>query len=334
MPLFKSIENYTSKHKLLQHNNTIIIGLSGGPDSVFLTHVLIALQKKYNLTLIAAHLNHEWRPEADAEEELCRTIATRLGIAFVSAKLSSLAPQKKYNGSKEEYARYMRRQFLEQIMHEHSADHIALGHHAQDQQETFFIRLMRGTSLSGLTGMEPRAGLYIRPLLETNKPDILQWLHDNNISYAHDLSNESPDYLRNRIRSTVLPALEQCDERWNNNFLTTISRLKQDDALLDDIAHTTLIKIVIQKDDKEVFDTQQFITIHSLLYHRVVILWLIHNNVPFPTTQSFLDEIIRFLSHERGGKHDIHEEWGLVKKKGMVWIVKKKEKTKIENAQY
>lgn len=331
MLFIKNIENYITKHNLLVHNNTIIIGLSGGPDSVFLMHTLVELQKKYNLTLIAAHLNHEWRPEADCEEKLCRSLAQQLNIPFISATLSSLAPQKKYNGSKEEYARTMRRHFLEQIVHEHNADRIALGHHAQDQQETFFIRLIRGTSLSGLTGMEPRAGLYIRPLLETNKADIVQWLHDNNISYAHDLSNESHDYLRNRIRSTVLPALEQCDERWNNNFLTTINRLKQDDALLDDIAHATLTKILIQKDDKEVFDTQQFVTIHPSLYHRIIILWLIRNNVPFAITQSFLDEIIRFLSHERGGKHDIHEEWGLVKKQGMVWIEKREKIEKIRN---
>ena len=326
MSNLEKIESYVTKHNLINQNNTIIIGLSGGPDSVFLLHILAELQKKYNLTLIAAHLNHEWRPEADAEEELCRSLAQKLNILFVSQKLSALKQIRKYNGSREEFARSMRRHFLEQVLHEHTADRIALGHHAQDQQETFFIRLIRGTSLSGLTGMEPRAGLYIRPLLETNKTDILQWLHDNNISYAHDLSNESLDYLRNRIRSTVLPALEQCDERWNNNFLITINRLKQDDALLDDIAHTTLTKILIQKDDKEVFDTQHFITIHPSLYHRIIILWLIHNNVPFPTTQSFLDELIRFLTHERGGKHEIHDEWMIVKKRGIVWIEKREKK--------
>lgn len=323
MLFLEKIETYITQHNLINQNDAIVVGLSGGPDSVFLLHTLVALQKKYHLNLIAAHLNHEWRAEADTEEELCRTIAIGLGIFFVSTKLSSLAPQKKYNGSKEEYARYMRRQFLEQVAHEHNAHRIALGHHAQDQQETFFIRLIRGTSLSGLTGIEPRAGIYIRPLLETNKVDILQWLHNNTISYAHDLSNESDGYLRNRIRKHVLPALEECDERWNNNFLTTINRLKQDDALLDDIAHTTLARILIQKDDTEVFDAQQFIIIHPSLYHRIIILWLIHNNVPFPTTQAFLDEIIRFLSHERGGRHNIHEEWAIIKKQNKAWIMKK-----------
>jgi tRNA(Ile)-lysidine synthase len=112
MLALEKIKQYIIKHSLIKHHDTIIAGLSGGPDSVFLLHMLSGLQEKYNLTLIAAHLNHEWRPEADAEEELCRTIATKLGIHFISTKLSSLSITKKYNGSKEEYARYMRRKFL------------------------------------------------------------------------------------------------------------------------------------------------------------------------------------------------------------------------------
>lgn len=324
MDIYKNIEQYITKHKLINQNDTIIIGLSGGPDSVFLLHILAALQKKYNLTLIAAHLNHEWRPKADAEEELCGQIATQLNIPFVSAKLSSLPLQKKYNGSKEEFARSMRRYFLEKAAQKHNANRIALGHHAQDQQETFFIRLIRGTSLAGLTGMHPRHGLYIRPLLETNKSDILQWLKNHNIPYAIDVSNESNDYLRNRIRKNIIPALTECDQRWNNNFLATINRLKDDDALLNEIAQSTLNALLMQQDTKEVFDTKQFMSTHSSLHHRVIILWLIHHNVQFPITQAFLDEIIRFLSQLRGGTHVIHEQWSIVKKQGRAWIEKKK----------
>src|SRR5690606_6452667 len=148
----------------------------------------------------------------------------------------------------------------------------------------------------------PRHGFYIRPLLETNKLEIMQWLNTNNISYATDASNESDNYLRNRVRKNVIPALVECDERWNNNFLTTISRLKQDDALLNDIAQSTLNTLLVKKDNKDIFDIKQFLVTHSSLHHRIIILWLILNNVQFPVTQSFLDEIIRFLSHDRGGK--------------------------------
>lgn len=324
MSYLEKIEKYIADHNLIKQNDIIIIGLSGGPDSVFLLHVLIALQKKYNLILIAAHLNHEWRKEAGEEEDLCRALAQKHNIQFVSAKLSTLPQTKKYNGSKEEFARHMRRQFLEELAHQHNAQSIALGHHAQDQQETFFIRLIRGTSLSGLTGMLPKTGLYIRPLLETNKPDIIAWLDEHNIAYAIDMSNESPDYLRNRIRTNVIPALKQCDARWDNNFLATLKRITQDDAFLDEMASTTLNSLIKIVDDQDFFDTKLFAAIHPALHHRVIIQWLIRNQVQFPTTQAFFDEIIRFLSHERGGVHVVHEEWSVVKRQGKAQIQKRK----------
>lgn len=316
------IERYIEKYAVIEHGNTIIIGLSGGPDSVFLLYTLVALQPKYNLTLIAAHLNHEWRPEADDEEHMCQTMTQQLNIPFVTKKLSSVTHNKKYSGSKEEFARNMRRQFLEDVLREHNADRIALGHHAQDQQETFFIRLIRGTSLAGLTAIQPQNGLYIRPLLETNKSDILQWLATHTITYAIDPSNESPSYLRNRIRSTVLPALAQCDERWNNNFLITLNRLKQDDALLNEIALTTLNSLVKTIDDKHILNTSQFIATNPSLRYRIIMLWLIQNNVQLPVTQAFLDEVIRFLCNPDGGTHAIHEQWSLVKKQGQAFITK------------
>jgi len=316
-----AIETYITQHSLIKRDDTIVIGLSGGPDSVFLLHMLSMLQQKYNLTLIAAHLNHEWRSEANAEEQLCRTLTQKLNISFVSTKMSSLPTTiKKYNGSKEEFARNMRRQFLENVAHEHNAHHIALGHHAQDQQETFFIRLIRGTSLAGLTAMQPKSGLYIRPLLETNKSDILDWLDENNITYAIDASNQSQNYLRNRIRSTVLPALAACDDRWNNNFFATLNRITQDDALLDEIALTTLNNLISVTDGQKTLNTLQFATTHPSLHHRIILQWLIQNNVQFPTSQAFLDEIIRFLCNPHGGTHAIHEQWSIIKKQNKAFI--------------
>lgn len=228
----QKIKQFIALHNLVQHNDIIIVGLSGGPDSVFLLHFLAALQKELSLKLIVAHLNHEWRPEADQEEQLCRDIAHTLGLQYITSKISQLNLPFKINGSKEEYARKIRRYFFEQLVQEHNANSIALAHHLQDQEETFFIRLIRGSSLTGLTAINPRSGLYIRPLLETSKHEIIDWLHAHNNAYAIDSSNTSDLFLRNRIRSHVIPALQQCDDRFNQNFLTTLNRLKQTEIFL------------------------------------------------------------------------------------------------------
>lgn len=321
MRLFTTIEQFITKHNLIQQNNTIVIGLSGGPDSVFLLHILVSLQFQYNLTLIAAHLNHEWRPESGQEEQLCASIAQQHNIKFISAKLSELPHKPKYNGSKEEYARAMRRFFLENVAREYNANCIALGHHAQDQQETFFLRLIRGSSLTGLTAMKPHASPYIRPLLEINKQEILAWLSNNNITYAIDSSNESDLFLRNRIRATLLPAVQSCDARFNDNFLKTINRLKETETFMENAARNAFQNISYTKNGTTGIDTALLAATDKALHHRIIIHWLITNNLPFPTTQTFFDETLRFLLSPRGGSHAVHPKWSITKNQQLASIL-------------
>ena len=324
MNIHQNIKTFIAQHHLINAGDKIIVGLSGGPDSVFLLHFLAELSKEIPMTLIVAHLNHEWRQEADQEEQLCRTIAQKLGLQYISAKISELGNIPfKHNGSKEEYARKIRRYFFERIAHEHNATSIALAHHLQDQEETFFIRLIRGSSLTGLTAIKPRNGLYIRPLLETDKNDILNWLHEHTITYALDASNESQNYLRNRIRSTVLPALRACDERFGNNFVATLNRLKETEDFLHRLTTQTFAQIACTKDSIHIISIPDLLAIDCALHHRIILHWLIKENVPFPTTQAFFDEFIRFLKNPSGGTHAIHEQWSIVKKNKTAFLVKK-----------
>ena len=217
----------------------------------------------------------------------------------------------------------MRRHFFEKVLHEHNADAIALAHHLQDQEETFFIRLIRGSSLTGLTAMKPKHGAYIRPLLETHKIDILAWLHENNIAYATDVTNESSDYLRNRIRMNVLPALRNCDDRFETNFLATLNRLKTTEQFLEQLTQKTFNEISYIQDNQRFININQLIIIDEPLRTRVLMHWLITENVHFPITEAFLDEIIRFLQTPQGGTHNIHEQWSIIKKQNLTYIIKK-----------
>ena len=322
MNIFSNIKNYILRHHLIRDGNVIVVGLSGGPDSVFLLHMLASLQKKYNLSLIAAHLNHEWRPEADQEQQDCQNLALTLNIPFITAKKSDLIVTFKHNGSQEEYGRKIRRYFLEKVLHEHAADSIALAHHAQDQEETFFIRLIRGSSLTGLTAIKPKNGFYIRPLLEIHKPEILNWLHNNKTPYAVDKTNESPNYLRNRIRLNVLPALRACDERFESNFISTLNRLKTTEQFLERLAQKAFEEISSIQNDKQIICMNQFLSYDEALHQRILLYWLINEKVPFPPTQAFFDEIMRFIKNPNGGTHNIHKSWSLVKKQQKISIAK------------
>lgn len=299
----------------------MIVGLSGGPDSVFLTHFFAHLHAEGVIKLIAAHLNHEWRQEARDEELFCRQLASTLGIEYVSTTISKLNLNIKFNGSKEEYGRRARRFFFNELAHTYGADRIALAHHADDQQETFFMRMLRGTTLTGLTGMKPQSGLYIRPLLSITKQEILAYLHAHGIAYCIDASNMDSSFLRNRIRSILLPALRQCDARFDVTFARLLTSLRDTERYVERVTQDTLSTIVCAPDQYGVgMSLEKLHALDPLIQDRVVMLWLHNNNVPYLPQRAFVHEIMRFLRSPRGGVHHLHDRWQLLKKRGRVYI--------------
>lgn len=321
--MLAQIHQFIKEHKLIPENRIVVLGLSGGPDSIFLLHVLADMHKQQQISLIAAHLDHEWRTNSAEDALFCKQTAEALGIPYVQAKASELGFTIKKNGSQEEYGRKLRRAFLESVAHQHGAQAIALAHHAQDQEETFFIRLIRGTTLSGIIGMKPKNGLYIRPLLETNKQDMLDYLHSNKIAYVIDPTNVDESYLRNRIRAQALPALHNADNRFDANFLRTIKSLQQAEQFLETITHESFNACTELRNGSYWLALPKIVELHPYMLKRVVMHWLILNQVPFYPTESFLDEIIRFFNATQSNEHTIHETWKIVKKDNIVGIVKK-----------
>lgn len=299
---------------LIAPGSTVILGLSGGPDSIFLLHALAPLHADKTITLIAAHLDHEWRTDSASDVEFCHRATQALGVTLLSAKLSELCVSLKFNGSKEELGRKARRYFFEQVADRYNAAHIALAHHADDQQETFFIRLIRGSSLAGLTGIKPIQGRYIRPLLALHKQEIVAYLNEQNIPYLTDPSNSSDDFLRNRIRHSVIPELQKCDSRFDTNFAITLTRLQETDQFLDELVHDMYANLGSTNTDGNASITHPtLLALHNILQHRLLILWLCKAQVPFQPSQALLDEIIRFLHNPGNKEHQIHTHWSIKK---------------------
>lgn len=320
-PFIARINTFIQKHDLLPPGSLIIVGLSGGPDSVFLLHFLKSIQEQHNLTLIAAHLNHEWRAESEQEALFCKQVCDNLGIPIIIKKISELDYTPKYNGSKEEYARHMRRYFFKQIKDTHNAHLIATAHHASDQQETFFIRLIRGATSTGLASMYPKNNYSIKPLLATNKDDILDYLHTHALSYCTDQSNTDLTFLRNRIRHTLLPVLNQCDNRFEQNFQKTIKHLQATDQFLTRLTETLFNQISYKKDNLIILSRTLFLKQELFMRYRLILFWLIKANVPFTPTEHFLAEIEHFLATPQGGSHQIMPTWSIFKKSNTIFIV-------------
>ena len=324
MNVFNLIDSYVHKHRLLSQDRTIIVGLSGGPDSVFLLHYLLSKKNEYNLTIIAAHLNHEWRDSAQADADFCEQLCNRLQVPFVYAKLSELNLTLKPSGSKEQDARHARRAFFEQLVAAYSADTVALAHHKNDQEETFFIRLLRGASLSGLVGMRPYNAPYIRPLLCIDKQDILSALAESNCTFAVDPTNESSCFLRNRIRHTLIPALNNIDKRFSGSFMMTLERLQETELFLMRLTeqHFAEIAQLIPKTNSHILNKERFLSLDPVLQYRLLVYWLSKERLPFPVTQAFFDEMLRFLKRTHNIPHLIHPSWHLIKTKAGFYVRK------------
>ena len=323
--MLKKIKEYIKNHidtklekPILTGKPHVLVGLSGGPDSVFLFHVLKSFEEEGLIKLSAAHLNHGWRPEAVEEALFCKKLCERHDVAIFVEHIKDSEFKIKFNGSKEEVGRFYRRRFFERVREQNDVDYVALAHHLQDQQETFFIRMIRGCSLAGLTAIKPVQGFYIRPLLKVAKSEILRYLEDNGIEYVTDASNESDDYLRNRIRKYVMPALSQADERFDQKFQTTLDTLEQEERLLKGVADQAYERVFEgSRGCKEAFGA-----LDSVLQKRVLVKWLCEQDVKFCPSTRFLDEIVRFVVSDRGGAHNIHLDWQIRKKSGKFWIEK------------
>lgn len=303
----------------IPNNATIIVGLSGGPDSVCLLHLLVQLKTDLNLNIIAAHLDHQWRPESSKDALWCTQLCQTLSIPIVVQTAPQMAYQPKYNGSKEDLGRKLRRYFFETLATQYQAHAIALAHHQDDQIETFFIRLLRGSSIAGLAGMKQQDGLYLRPLLSLSKQDILNYLTHHQLSFVVDASNQNSIFLRNRIRNNLLPTLETVDGRWAQTIPNCIKQLQQTDDFLQIHTQSVLANITASS-NPDIINTQKFLMLHPMVQHRILLSLMIKEQILFTPSTALFDEIIRFLKSTKNHQHTIYSKYQVIKKQGYFYF--------------
>ena len=205
--IIKRVKSTIDKYKMLKSGDRVVVGVSGGPDSVCLLSILTELKTELQIELIAAHFEHGLRPGEDEKEtEFVRSFVKSLGVPFEYEKADKNIKDGK--GSLEEKARIVRYRFLERVRNKYDATKIALGHNKNDQAETIIMRLLRGSGLEGLKGIPPvRDGVIIRPIIGLTRDEILYYLNEKGLHYVSDPSNMDITFLRNRIRHELIPLL-------------------------------------------------------------------------------------------------------------------------------
>lgn len=238
--LMLEIKRYIEKNQLIRPGDGVVVGLSGGPDSVFLLYALHTLQARMGFTLRAVHVHHGIRgAEADRDAAFSAELCAKLAVPFQAVHVAAPAYAAQQGLSLEEAARILRYEALEaarQQLGQTRAAWIAVAHHLDDQAETVLHNLVRGAGLRGLAGMENRRNHVIRPLLSIKREDILKWLEQNKIAYVTDSTNADPHYTRNRIRSTVLPELREINPEASAHIAHSAALLREADAYFHALA--------------------------------------------------------------------------------------------------
>lgn len=237
--LMLEIKRYIEKNQLIRPGDGVVVGLSGGPDSVFLLYALHTLQARMGFTLRAVHVHHGIRgAEADRDEAFSAELCAKLAVPFQAVHVAAPAYAAQQGLSLEEAARILRYEALETARQQLTTPTawIAVAHHLDDQAETVLHNLVRGAGLRGLAGMENRRNHVIRPLLSIKREDILKWLEQNNILYVTDSTNADPHYTRNRIRSTVLPELREINPEASAHIAHSAALLREADAYFHALA--------------------------------------------------------------------------------------------------
>ncbi len=271
------LKNNLIEKCFLQNDTTMIVAVSGGPDSIALLHLLHSVHKEFHITLVVAHINHGLRPsESPGEQELISSICKEKNLSCKIYTVDAKKIQKQRKISLEESCRILRYQALEQCRKQYNAEYIAVAHNADDQAEEVLLRLIRGTGLTGLSGMRWKNGAVIRPLLNIPKQNLLTYLSRNALSYSLDSSNQDTHFLRNRIRRKLIPVLQQ---DYNPAIKETLLQLTDilfhdDDFITRQVQHSFAGCCEIHnqpgEQEKIVVRSQSFKHLHPALQRRVI----------------------------------------------------------------
>ena len=225
--LEEKVLNTINKYELIKKGNTIVIGVSGGPDSMALLNALINLNNKNAIEckLIVAHVNHGIRKEADSETDFVINFCKIHNIPCFVKKENVIELAKKQNIGTEEAGRKLRYNFFEEIAKNENATKIATAHNANDNAETVLMNIIRGSGTSGLKGIEVnRNNKYIRPLIDCTRKEIEEYCMVQKIDAKQDNTNKVNIYTRNKVRNILIPLLEK---EFNPNIISSINRMSE-----------------------------------------------------------------------------------------------------------
>lgn len=270
-PILDRVRRTMIRHHMISPHTSLVVGVSGGPDSVALLHLLERLQAEFAFSLEACHLDHQLRAESTEEArfvaDVCRKLA--VGLTVKQVEVRALATKRKI--SIEEAGRDARYAFFEDVRRSAGAEVIATAHHRDDSLETFLLRVFRGSSLAGLGGIPPVRERIVRPLIDSTRAEILDFLHQEQIPYMTDPTNLKLDADRNFIRNRLLPVIAEHFPHFRSPLGRTVDLIGQDEDFLRRQSDALYSRTVREVTDGLRLDTEQLSAAAVAISSRVII---------------------------------------------------------------
>ncbi len=242
----KAFEAYVKENNLFGKDDSVLLALSGGVDSVVLATLL--LESGYRFS--AAHCNFHLRgEESNRDEAFVRAWVEKNNVELFVADFDTYAYMQEKGVSLEMAARELRYSWFEQLQQENGFDFLATAHHADDSAETFFINLLRGTGIAGLHGILPKHNNIVRPLLFATRKDIMDYANQNNVKFVEDSTNSEVQFQRNKIRHKLFPLLKELSPNFDSVIRKNIERLRDTEVVFRDVVERVKKDIVEQQDD-------------------------------------------------------------------------------------
>ncbi len=288
--VLETVKNFLRRYNLLKGQKTIVVGFSGGYDSLCLLDILNKLSQNFDFKLIAAHLNHNWRGEESLQEQKnAEAYCLENDIKFLTKNLSSELPQTELE------ARNQRYQYFTEIADEYSVTAILTGHTLTDNAETIIYRVIKGTGIQGLTGIPESRKLtsnctIYRPLLDITREQTVKYCQDNELKANEDSSNLDSKYARNNIRLNLFPGLKKYNKDVEKALIRMSLLAKESEEIVKDRLLEIKKELYISKNE---IDTSKFIKLSNSIQKRFIYELLIENKLEYDTKK--IDEINNFI---------------------------------------
>lgn len=342
------IRENINKYKLIEEGDTVIVALSGGADSISLLDSLVRIQKfnlekenEPNFKIVAAHLNHCFRDEADRDELFCMEWSKKLGILAKSKKVDCNALAKSSGIGSEEAGRIARYEFFSDIAKEINGDDlskikIATGHNKNDQAETLLFRMFRGSGLDGIVGIAFKSinsfgNTVIRPILNIERKDIEAYCREKKLRYCKDETNFQPIYTRNKIRLELIPNIEKVLESNIIDSLWKLSEnLREDKDYLENLAIKSYEETLLSKNSREIsFSQQEMKKLPPSIWRRVIAKALYNLGLKQHMGKAQIDSIKSIVDiREKPKSVDITKDYRVVVAYGKVSCIRLDEEIK------